>query len=93
MLVDCNAYGKERTEERTDGFCDPASAKNKTEHIVIEGGQKIEPANADVMEKLAGTAYHKTCRIKRIRQRCCMEAKARCCMEAKAILDTTGWAD
>ena len=44
MLVDCNASGK----ERTDGFCEPASAKNKTEHIVMEGGQKIEPANAEI---------------------------------------------
>ncbi|KAK4256076.1 hypothetical protein QN277_008989 [Acacia crassicarpa] len=49
MLLDSNSSEK----QGSDGFCEPESAKNKTEHIVMEGGEEIERAKAEVMEELA----------------------------------------
>ncbi|KAI9119186.1 hypothetical protein K1719_009861 [Acacia pycnantha] len=49
MLLDSNSSEK----QGSDGFCEPESAKNKAEHIVMEGGEEIEPAKAEVMEELA----------------------------------------
>ncbi|KAI9110520.1 hypothetical protein K1719_018386 [Acacia pycnantha] len=49
MLLDSNSSEK----QGSDSFCEPESAKNKTEHIEMEGGEEIEPAKAEVMEELA----------------------------------------
>ncbi|XP_054810894.1 protein REPRESSOR OF SILENCING 3 [Prosopis cineraria] len=49
MLLGSNSIEK----KGSDGLCEPESGKNKTEHIVMEGG--LEPARAEEMEVLAET--------------------------------------